>query len=37
MAENKYGSVVVMRGDKVVGIFTTVDLCNAFVALLGAP
>jgi len=37
MARHKYGSAVVMQGDKVVGIFTTVDLCNAFVELLGGP
>lgn len=34
MAEHKYGSAVVMRGDTVVGIFTTVDVCRAFVELL---
>jgi acetoin utilization protein AcuB len=30
MADRKYGSAVVMEGDKVVGIFTTVDVCRAF-------
>jgi acetoin utilization protein AcuB len=34
MAEHKYGSAVVMQNDKVVGIFTTVDVCRAFGALL---
>lgn len=34
MGEHKYGSVVVMQNDKVVGIFTTVDVCRAFSALL---
>ena len=34
MAEHKYGSAVVMRHDKVVGIFTTVDVCKAFLALV---
>lgn len=29
MAEHKYGSAVVMRGAKVIGIFTTVDACRA--------
>ena len=37
MAVNKYGSAVVMQSDKVVGIFTTVDVCNALVELLGDP
>ncbi len=30
MATKKCGSAVVMEGGKVVGIFTTVDLCKAF-------
>jgi acetoin utilization protein AcuB len=34
MGKKKYGSVVVMQGEKVVGIFTTVDLCRAFTELL---
>jgi len=34
MAEHKYGSVVVMQNDKVVGIFTTVDVCRAFAEML---
>jgi acetoin utilization protein AcuB len=34
MGAKKYGSAVVMQNDKVVGIFTTVDLCRAFAELL---
>ena len=34
MAERKYGSAVVMQNEKVVGIFTTVDVCRAFGELL---
>ena len=34
MAEKKYGSTVVMDNNKVVGIFTTVDVCRAFSQLL---
>lgn len=34
MAEKKYGSVVVMQNHKVVGIFTTVDVCRALSDLL---
>lgn len=34
MGERKYGSAVVMQNGKVVGIFTTVDLCRAFAELL---
>lgn len=34
MAEHKYGSAVVMQNGKVVGIFTTVDVCRAFAELL---
>jgi acetoin utilization protein AcuB len=34
MGQKKYGSAVVMQNDKVVGIFTTVDLCTAFTELL---
>jgi acetoin utilization protein AcuB len=33
MAEHKYGSAVVMEGNKVVGIFTTVDACRALADL----
>jgi acetoin utilization protein AcuB len=36
MAAHKYGSAVVMQNDKVVGVFTTIDVCKAFVALCGA-
>jgi acetoin utilization protein AcuB len=34
MAQHKYGSVVVMQNQKVVGIFTTVDVCRALAELL---
>jgi acetoin utilization protein AcuB len=34
MGARKYGSAVVMQNGKVVGIFTTVDVCLAFVDLL---
>ncbi|HEY6080809.1 MAG TPA: CBS domain-containing protein [Polyangiaceae bacterium] len=34
MAANKYGSAVVVDHGHVVGIFTTVDACNAFADLL---
>lgn len=34
MAERKYGSAIVMQNEKVVGIFTTVDVCRAFAELL---
>ena len=34
MAEHKYGSAIVMQNLKVVGIFTTVDVCTAFVDML---
>lgn len=34
MASKKYGSAIVMQNGKVVGIFTTVDVCNAFAELL---
>lgn len=34
MAAHKYGSAVVMQNGKVVGIFTTVDVCTAFAQLL---
>ncbi|HTV17823.1 MAG TPA: CBS domain-containing protein [Polyangiaceae bacterium] len=34
MAANKYGSAVVMQNQKVVGIFTTVDACQALAELL---
>lgn len=34
MGQRKFGSAVVMQNDKVVGIFTTVDLCRAFVEML---
>jgi acetoin utilization protein AcuB len=34
MAKHKYGSAVVMQNQKVVGVFTTVDACNALADLL---
>jgi acetoin utilization protein AcuB len=34
MARHKYGSAVVMKHDKIVGIFTTVDACKVLVGLL---
>lgn len=34
MAENKFGSAVVLANGKVVGIFTTVDVCRALSSLL---
>jgi acetoin utilization protein AcuB len=34
MGERKYGSAIVMQNEKVVGIFTTVDVCRAFAELL---
>jgi acetoin utilization protein AcuB len=37
MAAHKYGSAVVMKNGKVIGIFTTVDVCKAFVDLFGTP
>jgi acetoin utilization protein AcuB len=34
MADHKYGSAVVMEGNSVVGVFTTIDALRAFAALL---
>jgi acetoin utilization protein AcuB len=34
MAQHKYGSAVVMRNDKVVGIFTTVDVCKVLIEFI---
>ena len=34
MGEHKYGSAVVMQNMKVVGIFTTVDVCRTLAELL---
>jgi acetoin utilization protein AcuB len=34
MARHKYGCAVVAQNHKVVGIFTTVDVCTAFAELL---
>ena len=36
MAEHKYGSVVVMQDNTVVGILTTVDVCRALAQVLRA-
>jgi acetoin utilization protein AcuB len=34
MAENKYGSALIVQNDSVVGMFTTVDACRALGELL---
>jgi acetoin utilization protein AcuB len=34
MASKKYGAAIVVEHNSVVGIFTTVDVCNALVAVL---
>jgi acetoin utilization protein AcuB len=34
MADNKYGSAIIMQNQKVVGVFTTVDACQALCELL---
>jgi acetoin utilization protein AcuB len=34
MGQRKYGSAVVMQHEKVVGMFTTTDVCRAFSELL---
>lgn len=34
MAEKKYGSTVVLQNNKIVGIFTTTDVCRALSELL---
>jgi CBS domain-containing protein len=34
MAQHKYGCAVVMQNGKLVGIFTTVDVCRAFAEML---
>jgi acetoin utilization protein AcuB len=36
MAEHKYGSAVVVQNAKVVGVFTTVDVCRALSELLSS-
>jgi acetoin utilization protein AcuB len=36
MAEKKYGSAVVVEGDRVVGVFTTTDALRALAAVLAA-
>jgi acetoin utilization protein AcuB len=35
MAEEKYGSALVVQNDRIVGVFTTVDACRALADLLG--
>lgn len=35
MAEHRYGCTLVVRGDKLLGIFTTVDACRAVARILG--
>lgn len=35
MAENKYGSAIVVDGGEVVGVFTTTDALRALAAILG--
>ncbi len=37
MAERKYGSAVVMKSTKVIGIFTTVDACAALARFAAGP
>jgi acetoin utilization protein AcuB len=34
MANNKYGSAIIVQNQKVVGVFTTVDACQALCDLL---
>jgi acetoin utilization protein AcuB len=34
MAENRYGSTVIVEGPRVIGVFTTVDACRALADLL---
>jgi acetoin utilization protein AcuB len=34
MAGKKYGSTIVVEHDKVVGVFTVIDICRAFTELL---
>jgi acetoin utilization protein AcuB len=34
MADNKYGCAIIVQNRKVVGIFTTVDVCTAFADML---
>jgi acetoin utilization protein AcuB len=36
MADHKYGSVVVLAAQRVVGVFTMVDVARCFAKLLGA-
>jgi acetoin utilization protein AcuB len=37
MARNKWGSVVVMEGDRLVGMFTTIDALRLLADLVEAP
>jgi acetoin utilization protein AcuB len=37
MAEHKYGTTVIVEGDRPVGIFTTVDALRLCATLLGEP
>jgi acetoin utilization protein AcuB len=37
MAEHRYGSAVVLDGDSVVGVFTTVDALRALASVLRRP
>jgi acetoin utilization protein AcuB len=34
MAERKYGSAIIIQNSKVVGIFTTIDVCRAFAEMM---
>jgi acetoin utilization protein AcuB len=34
MAENKWGSAIIVQNNRVVGVFTTVDACRALAELL---
>ena len=37
MADHKHGSTVILRGGRVIGIFTTIDALRALAALVPAP
>lgn len=37
MAENRIGSAIVTKNDKLVGIFTVTDACRALAEVLGEP
>jgi acetoin utilization protein AcuB len=34
MAERKYGSAVVVQGERVIGVFTTIDALKALASLI---